>query len=879
MLFENNNKTVINHVAKRSFKANKIRNIVAIIAIALTAFLFTSVFTIGLGAGESIRMSLAKQLGSQADVSISHLTREQFDGLKDKGQIEKIGCWVPVGIMTNTHRINAEIDYADTAAREIQFLTPDQGSAPQNSEEVLISSNILSDMGIEEKIGAKVPVEFSLRGQEYHFDLVVSGIYTSGDSQKGFVIVSEEFLKEYSDWIVNTYAQDRNLSGTYTAGVIMRDKTGITEQLAPVIRELGGNPDDKEADNYVRIAESPVSRSADSSTFLLAVSVFGILFVFCGYLLIYNVFDISVTNNIRQYGLLRTIGTTTKQMKRLVNWQATWLSLIGIPIGLVLGMAAGRLVLPLAMRMFTLDYGVDGVAIASLPYIPILAGSAAFTILTVFISTRKPVRKAAKVSAIEAVRYVDQEKLSIKGKRSPAGGILQMARKNLQRNRRRTNLIVLSLMMSVILLNSVVVFTGSVDEDIYVDRTMNSDFWVANTDTALQWKGYRGHDCGLSEEVADELEKRPEVVNGARLYRNTYDDDHISCYWGMDFPELDHVKPEVLGIPDKFHVSGNAEKTADAVLTQDLLPLGLVYGMEENLLERMDILEGETDKEILKEKLNSGKYVIIAAKYNDKGEINAYGQKRYYDLEIGDPIQFYENGVLIDTFTVLAKVAVTSEIIEAVSHSNIASAIGSPCIYMSAEHYKEIYKTPTLLSYSFDTAEENEEEMERYLTSIINQNPDVTYASGKSLQNEIQSLKNTFLLVGGLIGIIFAFVGILNFVNVTITNIITRRHEFAAMQSIGMTQRQLRKLVTMECLNYVVRSAVIGTILAGVLGITLIRILVEKGPFWFMTFHMTLLPALLFFVLFAVLALIVPNIALRVFNKGSVVERLRVIEA
>ena len=178
MLFDNNNKTVINHVARQSFKANKVRNVVAVIAIALTAFLFTSVFTIGLGAGGSIKMSLAKQLGSQADVSVARLTKEQFNALQNSGTIEKIGCWMPVGIMTNTHRVNAEIDYADADAQEIQFLTPEKGKAPQDADEVLVSSNILKDMGIEERTGVKIPVKFTLRGQDYSFDMELTGIYS-----------------------------------------------------------------------------------------------------------------------------------------------------------------------------------------------------------------------------------------------------------------------------------------------------------------------------------------------------------------------------------------------------------------------------------------------------------------------------------------------------------------------------------------------------------------------------------------------------------------------------------------------------------------------------------------------------------------------------
>ena len=245
-------------------------------------------------------------------------------------------------------------------------------------------------------------------------------------------------------------------------------------------------------------------------------------------------------------------------------------------------------------------------------------------------------------------------------------------------------------------------------------------------------------------------------------------------------------------------------------------------------------------------------------------------------MKIGDPIEFYENGTLIDTYTVLAKAGVNTEIIEAVSHCNVASGIASPYIYMSADHFKDIYKTPTLLSYSFEVQDKDREKMESYLSDLIKNDSDVTYTSAKALKSEIQSVKNTFLLVGGLIGIIFAFVGILNFVNVTITSIITRRHEFATMQSIGMTRKQLGRLVILESLNYVILTAVAGTILAGVLGTTLIKAVVEHGPLWFMSFHMTLLPALSLFAVFAVLALIVPVIALSIFNKGSVVERLTI---
>jgi len=111
--------------------------------------------------------------------------------------------------------------------------------------------------------------------------------------------------------------------------------------------------------------------------------------------------------------------------------------------------------------------------------------------------------------------------------------------------------------------------------------------------------------------------------------------------------------------------------------------------------------------------------------------------------------------------------------------------------------------------------------------------------------------------------------------NLIMTSIVTRRHEFASMQSIGMTTKQLRRMVMTESLSYVLRAGVIGTVVAIILGVTAVKLLVENGPIWYMTFHLTILPAILLSVIYIVLALIIPMVSLRLLNRQSIVERLR----
>ena len=194
---------------------------------------------------------------------------------------------------------------------------------------------------------------------------------------------------------------------------------------------------------------------------------------------------------------------------------------------------------------------------------------------------------------------------------------------------------------------------------------------------------------------------------------------------------------------------------------------------------------------------------------------------------------------------------------------------------MSEKKFKEIYESPTLYGFLFDVEAKYQQKMENHLA----QDTDIAYTSISTLKSNVSGVKNVVLLVGGVIGAVFALVGLLNFINLVMTNIITRRHEFATMQSIGMTGNQLRKMMITESFSYVLLAGIVGTLTAGALGITLIRVFIEQGPTsLMMSFQMTLFPALIMLVLFLALAFIVPIVALRFFNNRSVVERLRVNE-
>ena len=877
ILFGNNNKAVIKKLANRSFRSNKMRNVIAAIAIALTTFLFTAVLTIGMGASGTLEYSMAKMMGSSADALVQGLSEDQFQQLKENAMFEKVGCWIPVEIMTNTNRRVAEVDYADQNQLEIRMLTPRTGSAPQKANEVLVSANILKDLNIEEKIGAEIPVELKVRqsGQVYHFDMVVSGIYDTPNEKSESVIVSKAFLEENAE-MMSDIAQGRVGCGIYTADVVMRDNYMVKGRISELVRNIGGNPDDVNAANAVRVAPNPIVSSDSGLMMWLVAGVFGVLFMFCGYLLIYNVFEIAVTNDIRQYGLLRTVGTTSRQIRRLVNRQALYLFLIGTPLGLLLGTLLGRSILPAALQIFAVDFSGGNIEVGTLPYLGIIAGAILFSGLTVYISTRKSVKKASRVSPIEAIRYVEQDTVSIKRKKTISGAVIpHMAKANLQRNKHRTVFIVISLTLSIVLLNSVFIVSGSFNEDAYIEKQTRSDFMVYSPGIQAAFGNDFGHNSTVPEKAVEEIKEQPGVTNEVYLYRNTFEDDHISCDWGTSYV-VDNTYKEQRMVPEHLNLGVDQTGTDSAVLTADNHPLGNVFGFSENFFDRLDIIEGETDLSVLKDKLWNGNNVILMGEYNDHGNFGGANAADYRGLSVGDTIQFYENGTPTEEFTIIAKAAAThSETTVTGGGSNIAQIIEGPEIFMAENKFKEIYETPTLYSFLFDVEEQYQQEMESYLA----QDTDVAYTSIQTMKATVSSVKNVVLLIGGMIGAVFALVGLINFINLVMTNIITRRHEFATMQSIGMTNRQLRKMMISESFSYVLLAGIVGTLAAGVLGMTLVRAFVEISPSSIMmTFQMTLLPALIMLVLFLVLAFIVPVIALRLFNNRSVVERLRVNE-
>ncbi len=242
--------------------------------------------------------------------------------------------------------------------------------------------------------------------------------------------------------------------------------------------------------------------SVDAMTLALGIGILTVI-ILSGYLIIYNIFYINVSTDIRYYGLLKTIGTTGKQLRRMVRIQAFMLSVMGIPLGLLFGWFVGKMVLPYIHQALN---GVKGdVSLNPL----IFAGSAAFSLLVVWLSCIRPCRLASKVSPIEAVRYVENRQYKKKEKKSGKVTAWSLAAANMGRNKRKAAVVIASLSLCLILLNGTYCLVKGFSFDKYVKDYLLEDLQVSHF-SSVNLAAQSDYEA-VPEELMEEISKMPGV--------------------------------------------------------------------------------------------------------------------------------------------------------------------------------------------------------------------------------------------------------------------------------------------------------------------------------------------------------------------------------
>ncbi len=835
ILFGNNNRLVLKLLAKRSLKAQK--NTIAVLAIMLATLLFTSLFTIAISLQTAMQESNMRTTGTSAHAGIKRLSWEEYEKLSSDTGIKDIGYSIIIGnaVGDDFNKTPTELRYGDETYSELTFNTPDTGHLPEQKNEIATSRIVLDAMGLPDKVGTQMELTFTTDTDTFTDTFTLCGIW-DGDAvaYRQTMLLSKAYAEQVAPVIHGETDGTTPPVGTGYIDAVMMMPTAwnIEKQALEVTSKYG-------LDERVSINDAYQMATVNLSSMLPLVAGIAVIFI-AGYLLIYNVFYISIAQDIRFYGMLKTLGTTARQIRKIVYKKAIKLSLMGIPIGLLLGWPIGRLLLPAIVNMLT-----DDIRVVTTVNPLIFLVAIVFSAITVFISCQKPAILAAKISPMEALHYIEQTGGKKKQRRSKHISTMMMAKNNLTRNKKKVMIVTLSFVLSIVLLNSVYTYVTSFDFDKFVADFSLTDFTVSDTTVINNYAPYN------TANVSQDFISQTESLNGLEDIGNIY-------LWTSKQPlsENDLARLQELSASS----SDIANELENYRVRQEH---GVnVYGLDDFPTEYVQVLDGELNTE--QWKAGTGVYVTPLRMMGD-GSLCLY--------KPGDQISVTQLDGTNKVYDVLAVVRIPSAL-----QTPLQVDMGLDYIFPTNELLGNMVPADQpAMKTIFNVDHEHQLATENWLKNYTkNTDTSLDYLSKVTLRQNFDRMINMFRLVGGTLCAILALIGILNFINSITTSILSRYREIAMLQSVGMTGWQVKQILIYEGIGYSILGLLGSLILSVIASLTVVRMMGVELTYF--TWHFTLLPVFLCIIPLLLITAIVPLVCYNKMAQKTVVERLRIAE-
>ncbi|WP_455619330.1 ABC transporter permease [Eisenbergiella sp.] len=807
-MFRNLNAGIIKRLAANSLRSDKKRNLFLILTIAFSACLMLTLSLKILGQNTKLN----RYLQGRYQTVFSDLSAEKVEELQNRPEVERAGIEVGLG----TPRIRdyvLSIEYADAETASLLTYGELEGSWPEAENEIIIESGCLKHLGLPVQPGQTLNVDL---GDGVKRDYTVSGVmHTENETRVYRVIVSGAYLNAVTDGNPK-YSLNIRLRGTEG------DDMDALKEKALALAEACGVKEQQVfySSTYFTLGEDlPIEK-------VLGIAFCCILIVVATSLVIYSLFYISVVAKTQEYGRLRVIGTTKRQIKKLVRREGLFVSGIAIPAGILLGSLLGFLLEPEGWKW--------SISILCMAVIAVLTEAA------VMISIRTPVKIASSVSPVEAVRISEV---------STGGAIRKKERKqrritpvslaflNFGRNRRKVVLTLCSLGFTGILLMCAASYLNSVDADamaragfgvgcvhIELEQGDNGAQGI-DVDSATEYYTRMEQDNPLNEEMLRTLSQIDGVTDVA-VFRG--------CKSDFIFPRMNDYARENLNTLSFRNIGLSREQ------------MEKYSGM---------LLEGTIDYDTLVKERG----VLVGD--SEKLMYRFYG----YLPQLGDVIQVKTDQGTVVELKVMGLVDSPHLGID-VPFFYVPDAL-LPLLKESVDNFNT--------HYMVEGEPEKEMQIEEAVIDRMEEWEHVEINFLSDIRNQMQKSMDQFKLpLYGLV-VFIALFGILNLVNTLLTNVVTRRQEFGILQSVGMSGGQLSAMLKAECLFYVAGTLLLTLTVGTAAGWALCRIFDQLGTFGKLVFHFPFAPVLVFAALLLVIQMVFSVWAVRYCQKESLVQRIK----
>lgn len=825
------NKKVIYDLAKTTYKANKKRNILTIAAIFLTTFLLCTVISVGLSYWDTISIRQQRMQGMDYDIELTEPRDDQVSIMRKMDNIKYAGLSVKCVIVSKYQ--DKELDkvrlyWLDDTCWEkqtIPALEYYKGKYPSKENEIMLSQSALSSMGIKNpKVGMELPFTYQTLAENSE----------NKDAAKTFIL--RGWFLDYTG-VDKGYVSKKFYQST---GVLQTDLT--QGELKISLKDpLYSENDIVEMQNQLNLSGKQIIK-ADLDTIsnfiktMIGLVVLLLIVFMSGYLFIYNTLYISVNRDIRYFGQLKTIGTTSVQIRKMIYKQMLWNAIIGIPLGLVCSAIVGKIIIPQLLHSLNPTIATSEVGTISL-WVFIIATIFSFT--TTMISSQKPAKIAMNCSPIEAVKYTGATSVKIKNKKRMGGDIRSMVKMNLFRNKKQFVIIMcsLSLAVSLFLIINVVIYANnaknilnhSYDYDLrLLNQTLLSDNeeQVIHSDLIEQIKSIEGvKDVRVLKSATAVVPYQENVYE--EYYKELYNSRYSPGNYKKDM-ELYKKQPN--------HYLFNCR----------------VVGIDELEFDRINnTLKSPLDKE----KFENGDIAFISKNYT-QGDNGITGKKIEFSIPTAlnpDKKEMIETGAIVDAYPAYYSAGYAPNLI--VSNNFFDKIMGQPLTEMIKIDYDEPF------SKSVETS----------IKKLVASNTSIFVESKLDSYSEMKNSENQMTVLGGSLGIIIMLLAISNYLNMMSESIHNRSKEFAILESVGMTRKQIKKMIVLESLGYSILSAAI----AWIIGLPASYVVFTNFNIYGIPFVFPIISTLLLFITIIIICVVT---SLFVFSKSkseTIIELLR----
>lgn len=785
---------LLNRLTLKSMKLNRKRTIVTIMGVLLATAMITTVSILVTSARASLVAYEIENRGKY-HYSFDNVDSESLKYISENRQVESWYAIKQLGYAKLPESKNEYKPYLRILAADKQALADAplklvEGRLPENESEIVIAKHIRSNGGVDYQIGDQLSLDIGKRKYIEGYE-GISGEYLPGEES-----LTKEFYREYTivgvierpdmrlepyseaGYTVFTYLEDEDIcEGADIYVYFTREGLKHYEQAAEELADVCGLGFNCNED-LLRYQVLAISDSIMGMLLSVAAVVI-VIIMFTGIFCIRNSFSISITEKMKQYGMLASVGATSKQIRRNVFFEAACLALIGIPLGILSGLLASFLLIFVCNRFWG-----DGLFINlvfSVSVFPILA-AAVLSYVTILISARSSARRAAKVSPMEAIRGTTEVAVNARKVRSPKwikhcfgiGG--ELADKNLRRSRKKYRTTVISIVVSV---------------SLFIAMWSFIDMAFGTLGIYYQ-EGTYNVEVDLSEKAtADRMEQT--IKENGTVEKYTY------------------LKGRTLEVPAENVVLGNEYKKAMNIEEPDdswyLSVLSLGEAEYASYLKLLGLKETETEgKAILFSTCN-----IRVEKENGK---EVYQTVQVFGYQKGDEI----SGRLAQK-EISLEVAAVADVKPLGLDGLYDFLIVSDKTLERLDDSGEVSASFYILSDDADQLTEDiQKEFETDLINVYNRD-----AQAK----EEKSLFMVFaIFLYGFIGVI-SLIGVTNIFNTITTNMELRSREFAMLKSIGMTKREFTRMIRLESILYCGKSLLIGIPLGIALSLLIYRAFME----------------------------------------------------